>query len=164
MPRGNVLSLHSRTFLLLISFNRINYYTLFCLSWDTSFWPKSMVVCFLETECLTITLKEKKNICIFFSFRNSAFLMTLFISLLFTSSLPHVSCFLFHWFRILEILGRQLSWAKAGIKLDADFKDNGSEPWTATADLLLCLGLAWLLSFTVLSAPIKFYKIHTCIQ
>lgn len=121
-------------------------------------------LCFVEIKCLKITLKVRK--CSSFTLlRSSVFLRISFTFLYFlTSSLPYVYCFLCHWFRILEMLGRQLSWVNIGIKIDLDFKDDGSAPRTAITDPLLGLGLAGLWVLLFLKPTIRFCKVHTSNQ
>lgn len=148
--------LHCGYFLIVLIFTPFS-----CLFWANSVWPKSMVLRFVEIKCLKITLKVR-NCSSFTLLRSSDFPRTSFTFLYFlTSLLPYASCFLCHWFKILEMLGRQLSWANIGIKIDTDFKDDGSARRTAITDPLLSLGL---LGFIVLNPPIRFCKVRTSNQ
>lgn len=87
---------------------------------------------------------KRKMFFIFFSSQKSCFSNSLIhLSLLWLPPSHISTASWFSWFSILEMLGRQLSWGKLRrIKRDADLKDGGSAPWTATAALRLCLGLA----------------------
>lgn len=159
MPRENVLSLYSRTFFLGDIFkNYINYCTFLPFLSHLSL-AKVNGSLFPWDWLLHYHFKRKNLFLKFLSLlRSCAFPKPSFICLLFWLPPSHLStASWFIWFRILELLGKQLSWAQArGIKMDTDFKDDGSAPRTATTNLLLRPGLSPPCAFSALRPPTRF--------